>query len=151
MDSAGDILNAANPVPHPSSLPSLTPLSKNAQKKLAKAAILTEKRKARRAYEKAKKKARRTKAVLEQSAAEGLDREDENADGSGGEDNEGEEEGEVNEGPKRKKPRLSHTNPVATSSETKRKKAGKNPFKARVVIDLGFDELMSENVRLFSR
>ncbi|KAI0784857.1 guanine-1-methyltransferase-domain-containing protein [Abortiporus biennis] len=91
------------------------PLSKNAQKKLAKAARLTELKKERRAYEKVKRKEKKKRLREE--------REQEKADGVEGEQG---DEGRV------KKRAKTETEP-------------KKPFDARVVIDLGFDDKMSEN------
>lgn len=129
-----DILNIPDPKPHPSALLASSssipgpPLSKNAQKKLAKAAILAEKRKEKRAYQKEKKKeAKRLKTASKQSEGE---------DAGEGEEGAG-EEADVH---KRKRARLEE------GVSNKRRRGGRKPFKARVVIDLGFDDLMSENV-----
>lgn len=89
------------------------PLSKNAQKKLARAARLAEQKKERRAYEKEKKKEKK-RQLAEKRAA--------------GELGDGAEEG----GPRKK---------------AKTDVGPRVPFKARIVVDLGFDDLMSENVR----
>ena len=60
-----------------------------------------------------------------------------------GEDGDGDEEGdEAN--PPRKKARISAEESTSTNRS---RKGGKDTFNARVVVDLGFDELMSENVR----
>ncbi|KAH9927300.1 guanine-1-methyltransferase-domain-containing protein [Fomitopsis serialis] len=86
------------------------PLSKNAQKRLAKAAHLAEQKKERRAAEKERRKEKK-RILAEKRAAGELD-EDEDARA-------------------RKKRRMG---------------AGpKRPFKARVVVDLGFDDKMTDN------
>ena len=85
------------------------PLSKKAQKKLAKAASLAEKKKERRANEKEKRKEKKRK-LAEQKAT-----------------------GEIDE--------------AEYARLTKKVKIEqKPPFQARVVVDLGFDNLMTENV-----
>lgn len=83
-------------------------LSKNAQKKLVKAARIAEQKKERRAYEKEKKKER--KRVLATKRATG--------------------ELDSDERP-RKKARI---------------EGPRTPFQARIVVDLGFDDKMTENV-----
>ena len=89
------------------------PLSKNAQKRLARAARIAEQKKERRAYEKEKKKEKKRQLAARKAAGE-LDEDDE-------------------QGPRKKA----------------RTDAGARiPFKARIVVDLGFDDLMSENVRV---
>lgn len=87
------------------------PLSKKAQKKLAKAAWLAERKKERRAVEKERRKEKK-RAFAEKRAAGELDPEDE----------------------ERERKRL------------KVDKGPRTPFAARVVVDLGFDEKMTENV-----
>ncbi|KAI0796284.1 guanine-1-methyltransferase-domain-containing protein [Irpex lacteus] len=87
------------------------PLSKNAQKKLARAARLAEQKKERRAYEKEKKKEKKRQLVEKRAAGELGD--------------------DAEEGGPRKK--------------AKTDAGPKVPFKARIVVDLGFDDLMSEN------
>lgn len=87
------------------------PLSKNAQKRLAKAARLAELKKERRAYEKEKKKEKKRALAAKRAAGELEDSEGEDA-------------------PRKK-----------AKTEGKR-----TPFDARIVVDLGFDDLMSENV-----
>jgi len=103
------------PTPAESSGPSVEapaqPLSKNAQKRLAKAAWVAEQKKERRAAEKARKKEKK-RIQAEKRAAGELD--------------ENEEQSRV----------------------TKKRRTGegpKKPFKARVVVDLGFDDKMTEN------
>lgn len=92
------------------------PLSKNAQKKLARAARIAEQKKERRAYEKEKKKEKRRQQAAKRAAGE-LD------DGS------------------------------ADAGAAPRKKARvegpRTPFDARIVVDLGFDDMMNENVSEF--
>ncbi|TCD63881.1 tRNA (guanine(9)-N(1))-methyltransferase [Steccherinum ochraceum] len=87
------------------------PLSKNAQKKLAKAVRLAEAKKERRAVEKEKRKQKKRERYEKERA-------------------EAEAEGE--DGPLKKKVKLDAA-------------PQKRPFDARVVVDLAFDELMSEN------
>lgn len=94
------------------------PLSKNAQKKLAKAARLAEAKKERRAIEKERKKQKKRERYEKERA-------------------EAEAEGE--DGPLKKKAKLDAGAVVAQ----------KRPFGGRVVVDLAFDELMSENVSPF--
>lgn len=95
----------------PPSSSSSVPLSKNAQKKLAKAARFAEQKKERRAFEKEKKKQKKRERAAQQK-----------------------EEGTEGNGRPEKKARVD---------------AGpKQPFGARIVVDLGFDELMSENVSM---
>ncbi|KAI0089254.1 guanine-1-methyltransferase-domain-containing protein [Irpex rosettiformis] len=86
------------------------PLSKNAQKKLARAARIAEQKKERRAYEKEKKKEKKRQLAAKRAAGE-LE--------------------EDEEGGARKK--------------AKTDLGPRVPFKARIVVDLGFDDLMSEN------
>ena len=142
MEGRDEILNTPSPQPHPSVLISSSsgtqqPLSKNAQKKLAKAAILAAKRKEKRAYEKQKRKeARRLHAAQKKSEYE---------NGEGEVEDERDEEHQLDdsgENPRRKRPRIAEEDGTSSTG----KKGGKNTFKARVVVDLGFDELMSENV-----
>lgn len=85
------------------------PLSKNAQKRLAKAARIAEQKKERRAYEKEKKKEKKRELAAKRAAGE-LDEEDEQ--------------------PKKKA----------------RTEGPRTPFGARIVVDLGFDDMMTENV-----
>ena len=85
------------------------PLSKNAQKKLAKAARFAEQKRERRAIEKEKKKQKKRERA-EQQKQEGVDNDERPG-----------KKARTDGGPKR-------------------------PFGARIVVDLGFDELMSENV-----
>lgn len=105
-------------IPAPNALPedpitsTPAPLSKNAQKKLAKAARLAEAKKERRAVEKEKRKQKKRERYEKERA-------------------EAEAEGE--DGPLKKKVKLDAA-------------PQKRPFDARVVVDLAFDELMSENV-----
>ncbi|KAH9833792.1 guanine-1-methyltransferase-domain-containing protein [Rhodofomes roseus] len=88
------------------------PLSKNAQKRLAKAALIAEHKKERRAAEKERRKEKK-RILAEKRAAGELD-EDEDED--------------------------------ARASKKRRTGAGpKRPFKARVVVDLGFDDKMQDN------
>jgi tRNA (guanine9-N1)-methyltransferase len=87
-----------------------THLSKNAQKKLARAARIAEQKKERRVYEKEKKKEKRRELAAKRAAGE-LD--------------EGEEGG-----PKKKV----------------RVEGPRTPFNARVVVDLSFDDMMTDNV-----
>lgn len=95
--------------------PSTTePLSKKAQKKLAKAAYIAERKKERRAAEKERKKEKRREFALKRDAGE-LD-----AD-------------ELEREQKRRKTELGATGPRVQ-------------FGARVVVDLGFDAKMTENV-----
>ena len=95
------------------------PLSKNAQKRAAKAAYLQEKKLERRKREKAAKKEKK-RAQRERAAA--VRAGDEDADDAD----------DINE-PARKK--VKHDGPVRT-------------FKARVVVDLGFDSYMTDRVRI---
>ncbi|KAI0658568.1 guanine-1-methyltransferase-domain-containing protein [Cubamyces menziesii] len=90
------------------------PLSKKAQKKLAKAAYIAERKKERRAAEKERRKEKR-RLLAEKRAAGELDPE---------------EEAELRER-ERKRQKL--------------EKGPRTPFNARVVVDLGFDEMMTEN------
>ncbi|KAI0340874.1 hypothetical protein BDW22DRAFT_1359711 [Trametopsis cervina] len=83
-------------------------LSKNAQKRQARAARLAEQKKERRAYEREKKREKR-KQLAEKRAAGELD--------------------EGDEGPRKK---------AKTDGP-------RTPFRSRIVVDLGFDDLMSEN------
>ncbi|KIP10409.1 hypothetical protein PHLGIDRAFT_115531 [Phlebiopsis gigantea 11061_1 CR5-6] len=85
------------------------PLSKNAQKRLAKAARIAEQKKERRAFEKEKKKEKKRELAAKRAAGE-LD--------------EGDQE------PPKKKART---------------EGPRTPFEARIVIDLGFDDMMTEN------
>ncbi|CDO68447.1 hypothetical protein BN946_scf184760.g3 [Trametes cinnabarina] len=88
------------------------PLSKKAQKKLAKAAYLAERKKERRAAEKERRKEKK-RLLAEKRAAGELDPEE-----------------------------------VAQLQKRKRQRTDKGPrtfFNARVVVDLGFDEMMTEN------
>ncbi|KAI0686488.1 guanine-1-methyltransferase-domain-containing protein [Cytidiella melzeri] len=86
------------------------PLSKNAQKKLARAARIAEQKQERRAHEKEKKKEKKRQLSAKRAAGE-LDDED--------------------QGAPRKKARTGAGPRV--------------PFSARIVVDLGFDDLMNEN------
>lgn len=88
------------------------PLSKKAQKRLAKAAYFAEKKKERRAAEKERRKERK-RALAEERAA--------------GEDHD--EDGE------------------RQRKRQKTERGPRTPFAARVVVDLGFDDKMTENVR----
>ncbi|KAI0832825.1 guanine-1-methyltransferase-domain-containing protein [Trametes gibbosa] len=88
------------------------PLSKKAQKKLAKAAYLAERKKERRAIEKERRKEKK-RALAEKRAAGELDPEEEEAE-------------------QQRKRRRTERGP-------------RTPFGARVVVDLGFDEMMTEN------
>ena len=92
------------------------PLSKNAQKRLAKAARLAEVKKERRAAEKERRKERKRLQAQKRAAGE-LDS-DETADAES-----------------RKKRKVEE------------QKGPRVPFGARVVVDLGFDDMMTENVR----
>ncbi|GJE87484.1 tRNA methyltransferase Trm10-like protein [Phanerochaete sordida] len=83
------------------------PLSKNAQKKAARAARIAEQKKERRAYEKEKKKEKRRELAAKRAAGE-LDDDEQ----------------------PRKKARI---------------EGPRTPFEARIVVDLGFDNLMTEN------
>ncbi|KAL7282698.1 hypothetical protein ACG7TL_004172 [Trametes sanguinea] len=88
------------------------PLSKKAQKKLAKAAYIAERKKERRAAEKERRKEKK-RLLAEKLAAGELDPEEE-----------------------------------AELQKRKRQRTDKGPrtfFNARVVVDLGFDEMMTEN------
>ncbi|KAI9057409.1 hypothetical protein FKP32DRAFT_1598279 [Trametes sanguinea] len=88
------------------------PLSKKAQKKLAKAAYIAERKKERRAAEKERRKEKK-RLLAERRAAGELDPEEE-----------------------------------AELQKRKRQRTDKGPrtfFNARVVVDLGFDEMMTEN------
>lgn len=87
------------------------PMSKNAKKKLARAARIAEQKKDRRIYEKEKRKEKK-RQLAEKRAAGEIDEEEE----------------------ERKKKRARTEGP-------------KKPFQARIVLDLGFDDMMSENVR----
>ncbi|KAL5527730.1 hypothetical protein ACEPAG_6531 [Sanghuangporus baumii] len=97
------------------------PLSKKAQKRAAKAAFLQEKKLEKRQRERAAKKERKRER-RERFVRGELDSEEAQGDekGDGGE-------------PVRKKAKRSHTN------EERR-----NPFAARVVVDLGFDSYMTD-------
>lgn len=88
------------------------PLSKNAQKKLARAARVAEQKKERRAHEKEKRKEKKRELAAKRAAGE---------------------LGEEDEGP-RKKARI---------------EGPRTPFEARIVVDLGFDDKMSENVNKY--
>ena len=88
------------------------PLSKNAQKRLAKAAYLEEKKRERRAAEKERKKEKK-RALAEKRAAGELDE-----DEVGGRSN----------------------------KRQKTEQGPRAPFGARIVVDLGFDDMMTENV-----
>lgn len=87
------------------------PLSKNAQKKLAKAARIAEQKKERRAYEKERKKEKKRELAAKRAAGEIDDAE---------------------EAERRKRAR--------TDSGPKK------PFNARIIVDLEFDDMMTENV-----
>ncbi|KAI0758110.1 guanine-1-methyltransferase-domain-containing protein, partial [Fomes fomentarius] len=89
------------------------PLSKKAQKRLAKAAYLAEKKKERRAAEKERKKERK-RALAEERAAGEVD-EDHDEDGQ------------------------------RQRKRQKTERGPRTPFAARVVVDLGFDDKMTEN------
>ncbi|OBZ70507.1 tRNA (guanine(9)-N1)-methyltransferase [Grifola frondosa] len=98
--------------PAESSSTSAQPLSKNAQKKLARAAATAEHKKERRKAEKERRKEK--KRVMAQKRAAGeLDDDD-------------------NEGERKRQRTGDHKGP-------------RRPFKARVVVDLGFDDMMTEN------
>ncbi|KAL5530081.1 TRM10 [Sanghuangporus sanghuang] len=124
-NTAGNSPPADTPQDSPSQ-PSLgqqqeQPLSKKAQKRAAKAAILQEKKLEKRQRERAAKKEKKrerkerlVRGVLDSEEGEGDER------GEGGE-------------PVRKKARKSYTN-----------EGGRNPFKARVIVDLGFDSYMTD-------
>ncbi|KAH9854928.1 guanine-1-methyltransferase-domain-containing protein [Lenzites betulinus] len=88
------------------------PLSKKAQKRLAKAAYLAERKKERRAVEKERRKEKK-RALAEKRAAGELDPEEEEAE------------------QQRKRQKM--------------ERGPRTPFGARVVVDLGFDEMMTEN------
>lgn len=88
------------------------PLSKNAQKRLAKAARVAELKKERRAYEKEKRKEKKRQLAAKRAAGE--------MDGDEGEDN--------------------------VSRKKARTEGPRTPFDARIVVDLGFDSMMSDNV-----
>ncbi|RPD67375.1 hypothetical protein L226DRAFT_529722 [Lentinus tigrinus ALCF2SS1-7] len=98
---------AASPAPSPSED---QPLSKKAQKKLAKAAYIAERKKERRAAEKERKKEKK-RALAEKRAAGELDEEEAARD----------------------------------KKRQKTEQGPRTPFNARVVVDLGFDDKMSEN------
>ncbi|KAL1944097.1 hypothetical protein VTO73DRAFT_3282 [Trametes versicolor] len=117
FSEAQEVSQSADPsVPDPATAVASTsteaapPLSKKAQKKLAKAAWLAERKKERRAVEKERRKEKK-RAFAEKRAAGELDPEDE----------------------ERERKRL------------KVDKGPRTPFAARVVVDLGFDEKMTEN------
>ncbi|KAI8982771.1 guanine-1-methyltransferase-domain-containing protein [Trametes punicea] len=99
----------ASPAPAVPSQPQ--PLSKKAQKKLAKAAYISERKKERRAAEKERRKEKK-RLLAEKRAAGELDA----------------EEAELQ---RRKRQRTD--------------KGPRTPFDARVVVDLGFDDMMTEN------
>ena len=114
---------SAPPAPAPAESPAASadspaptegqPLSKKAQKRLAKAAYIAERKKERRAAEKERRKEKK-RALAEKRAAGELDGEEEEA-----------------------------------ARDRKRQKTEQGPrtaFNARVVVDLGFDENMTENV-----
>ncbi len=87
------------------------PLSKKAQKRLAKAAYIAERKKERRAAEKERKKEKK-RALAEKRAAGELDEEE-----------------------------------AARDRKRQKKEQGpRTPFNARIVVDLGFDDKMTENV-----
>ena len=86
------------------------PLSKNAQKKLARAARIAEQKKERRVYEREKKKEKK-RLLAEKRAA-----------------------GEID---------------AQVGARKKAKMEPRMPFNARIVVDLGFDDLMTENVRSY--
>lgn len=88
------------------------PLSKNAQKRLAKAARVAELKKERRAYEKEKRKEKKRQLAVKRAAGE--------MDGDEGEDD--------------------------ASRKKARTEGPRTPFDARIVVDLGFDSMMSDNV-----
>ena len=113
---------AANVDPLADASPTATePLSKKAQKKLAKAAYIAERKKERRAAEKERKKEKRREYAQKRDAGE-LDPDE-----------------------------------LERERERKRQKTEggsggrRATFGARVVVDLGFDAKMSENVRVRSR
>lgn len=87
------------------------PLSKNAQKKLVKAARIAEQKKERRAAEKARRKER--KRIQAENRAVGELDGDDGGDGTGG-------------------------------SRKRRRVEKSEPFDARVVVDLGFDDMMTD-------
>lgn len=91
-------------------------LSKNAQKKLAKAARFAEQKKERRAAEKERRKQKRRLEAQKRDAEEAVE-------------DEGTESG------RRKKRKVEE------------QKGPRVPFDARIVVDLGFDHLMTDNVR----
>lgn len=97
---------------------STQPLSKKARKRLAKAAWIAEQKKGRRAAEKERRREKK-RLLAEKRAAGELE-----------EGYEGEQSGS------NKKRRVEEF------------KGPKKPFGARVVVDLGFDNMMSENVRM---
>ncbi|THG97485.1 hypothetical protein EW026_g4530 [Hermanssonia centrifuga] len=97
----------------PTDAPEIKPISKNAQKRIAKTARIAEQKKERRAYEKEKKKEKKRQLAAKRAAGE---LEDEGAA----------------EGPRKK-------------AKTEESKGPKPKFQARIVVDLGFDDLMSEN------
>ncbi len=97
------------------STPAAEPLSKKAQKKLAKAAYIAERKKERRAAEKERKKEKRREFAQKRDAGE-LDADE-----------------------------------LEREQDRKRRKTEEGPgrrtsFGARVVVDLGFDAKMTENV-----
>ena len=86
------------------------PLSKNAQKKLARAARIAEQKKERRAAEKERRKEKKREQAAKRAAGELDDAEDEE---------------------RRKRART---------------EGPKRPFHARIIVDLGFDDMMTDNV-----
>ena len=105
---------ASTPAPTTTETAPQQPLSKNAQKRIARAARIAEQKKERRAYEKEKKKEKKRELAAKRAAGE-LD--------------------EEQEGP-RKKARL---------------EGPRTPFGARIVVDLGFDDMMTENVSVLAQ
>ena len=120
--SSAPVIVASEPSQEASSGREQQPLSKKALKRAAKAAFLQEKKLERRQREKAAKKEKKRER-RERTARGELD--------PGG-------ERDTNGEPARKK--------MKRGDETRRKK---DPFKARVVVDLGFDSYMIDKVRIY--
>lgn len=124
-------------------------LSKKAQKRLLKAQRYQEHKLERRAKERAAKKAKRaaTRAVLEEQQAKRS--ETSTGEGVGGEDDEmvGEEtrkrsrEGDEEVGRESKRRRQ---DAVSDGTSATNKQARKQPFGAKIVVDLGFDDKMTD-------
>ncbi len=91
------------------------------------------KRKEKRAYEKQKRKEAQKLRAAEQKSEHDND--------AGDDEGERDEAGQVDDNHRRKRPRIAEEGTLSKGG-----KGGRNTFKARVVVDLGFDELMSENV-----